>query len=220
MSGNSQNGGGGLSIETLVIASLSSLAAAYFIHTFWEGGAILGAAVTPVIVALVGESLRKPAQVVKARTGRTQEQEAVEPPPVVDPTLRAEDRFGIWEEQRPRMAARRKFHLGLAIATGLIAFAIAAFALTGAELVLGGASDGDKFRVIPGKQQKKDSGSSNSTTTTTTVPEETTPEEEPAPEETVPETVPPAETTPPQTQPTVPPETTPVPDPGTPTPIP
>ena len=210
MSGQKDNGGGGLSVETLLIASLSSLAAAYFIHTFWEGGAILGAAVTPVIVALVSESLRKPAQVVKARTGRTTEVTAIEPPPVV---TEREDKFGIWEDQK-QARPRRRLHWGLAIATGLAAFALAAFVLTGAELVFGGASDGDKFRVIPGSQQKKDSGGSDSSGKQ---PQETTPDEEqPAPEEQAPQTAPP-ETTPPEEAPeqqTVPEEQAPVPDPG------
>ena len=211
-----QDNGGGLSLQTLVIASLSSLAAALFLHKFWQGGAILGAALTPIIVALVSEALRKPAEVISAKTGRT----AVNPPPVVAPER--EDRFGIWEEQRKR----RPLHLKLALATGLVAFAVAAFLLTGAELVLGGASDSDRFRVLPGKQQKKDSGRDRDAPartepgqTTPARPEEdeeqeapptvtvTTPPEEEVPEEGTPpeEEVPPAQTAPAP----VPPETAP-----------
>ena len=217
MSDAKNDNGGGLSIETLAIASLSSLAAAFFIHTFWQGGAILGAAVTPVIVAIVSESLRKPAQVVKTRTGRTTEVTAVEPPPVVTPRAE-EDKFGIWEKQKPK---RRKIHLGLAIATGLIAFAIAAFLVTGAELVFGGASDSDRFRVLPGKQEKKDGGNDkDAPATTQPEEEEPAPDEEqpePAPEETVPQTVPPETEPPPEEpapeEPAVPPsgETVPMP---------
>ena len=206
---SSKRDNGGLSLQTLVIASLSSLAAALFIHKFWQGGAILGAAVTPVIVALVSEALRKPVDAVTAR--RT----TVEPPPVVAPER--EDRFGIWEEQKRR--PRRRLHVGLAVATGLVAFAIAAFFLTGAELVLGGASNSDKFRVIPGKQKK--GGSSERETPARTEPDQATPspgDEEEAPEETVPEdappeTAPPEETVPPEEE--VPPaETAPPVDPG------
>jgi len=212
------NSGGGLSLQTLAIASLSSLAAAFFIHKFWQGGAILGAAVTPVIVALVSEGLRKPVEVVTTRTGRTREQTAVNPPPVVTPR---EDKFGIWEEQK----AARPLHFKLALATGLVAFAIAAFFLTGAELVLGGASDGDKFRVLPGKQQKKDS-KNDSAPSTSTEPDEATPtpgEEEEAPP-TVTVTAPPEEEVPPPEEAPeeqVPPsETAPAPDPGATTPLP
>jgi hypothetical protein len=201
---------GGLSLQTLVIASLSSLAAALFIHEFWQGGAILGAAVTPVIVAIVSEALRKPAEVITARTGRT----VVNPPPVVG---EREDKFGIWEDQKPR----RRLHVGLAVATGLVAFAIAAFFLTGAELVLGGASDSDRFRVVPGKQERSDrgrGGDRDEPPATTQPQEEETPapeeQEDPAPETTPPPTAttpPPAQTTPPEEL--APPQTTPPPDP-------
>jgi hypothetical protein len=186
--------GGGLSVQTLVIASLSSLAAALFVHKFWQAGAIYGAAVTPVIVALVSEALNKPAQVISTRTGRTQ----VEPPPVVAQSRR-DDPYGIWEEQRK---PRRRLHVGLAVATGLVAFAIAAFFLTGAELVLGGASDTDRFRFVPGKQERKDSGGDRDAPAGTQ-PDETAPapEEEAPPEETTPEEQPPAETAPPETTP-------------------
>ncbi|HEX2084362.1 MAG TPA: hypothetical protein VHF89_01655 [Solirubrobacteraceae bacterium] len=204
--------GGGLSLQTLVIASLSSLAAALFIHEFWQGGAILGAAVTPVIVAIVSELLRKPADAFKGRTT------TVNPPPVVQPR---EDRYGIWEEQR-----RRPLHLKLALATGAVAFLIAAFFLTGAELVIGGADDSDRFRVLPGKQEQKDSRDRDrdsdapartapddsapapETTPEETTPEETTPEEVPPPEETTPEEEAPPEETVPTPEP---PATTPVP---------
>jgi hypothetical protein len=203
-----QDNGGGLSASTLAIASLSSLAAALVVHKFWQGGAIVGAAVTPVIVAIVSEALRKPVDAVKARTT------TVNPPPVVpDPATsqaRAprEDRFGIWEAPR-----KRRLHVGVAIATGLVAFAIAAFFLTGAELVLGGASDHDKFRVLPGKQEQRDRGDRDRDAPAQTqpdeedpapVPEETTPEEVPeetappeVPEETTPEEVPPETVVPP-----------------------
>ena len=212
------NSGGGLSLQTLVIASLSSLAAALFIHKFWQGGAILGAAVTPVIVALVSEGLRKPVEVVTTRTGRTREQTAVNPPPVVSPR---EDKFGIWEEQK----AARPLHFKLALATGLVAFAIAAFFLTGAELVLGGASDGDKFRVLPGKQQKKDSSSKDSSPSTQPEEAQPAPEEEGQAQPTVTVTAPPEEEVPPPEEEAPeeqapPSETTPVPDPGATTPVP
>jgi hypothetical protein len=191
------NQGGGLSLTTLLIASLSSLAAALVVHKFWQGGAILGAAVTPVIVAIVSEGLRKPVDAVKSRTT------TVNPPPVVE-TPR-DDRFGIWEEQRKR----RPLHVKLAVATGVVAFLIAAFFLTGAELVLGGASDSDRFRFVPGKQEQKDRRDRDET------PAATQPEEEPAPEETTPdeapETVVPTQPVPEETVPVPPAETTPPP---------
>ncbi|HEV2061457.1 MAG TPA: hypothetical protein VGR12_01285 [Solirubrobacteraceae bacterium] len=213
MSAKNEQKAGGLSLATLVIASCSSVAAALFIHKFWQGGAILGAAFTPIIVALVSEGLRKPVEAVKARTT------TVNPPPVApDPgeeqrsPRQREDKFGIWEDQQvPRK--RRPLHLKLALATGLAAFLIAAFFMTGAELVLGGASDSDRFRFVPGKQQKSERGERDrddapaqrqpeeqdgapapGATTPAEGPEEAVPEEtvpqETVPQETVPQTTP------------------------------
>lgn len=64
----------GLSIGTLVVTSLSSLAAALVVSRFWGAGTLIGAALTPIIVALVSEGLHRPARVVSharvTRTGR------------------------------------------------------------------------------------------------------------------------------------------------------
>lgn len=186
MGASKHDDGGGLSLQTLVIASLSSLAAALFVHEFWPGGAILGAAVTPVIVALVSEALRKPAQAITRR-------EPVNPPPVV---TQREDRFGIWEDQRPR----RRLHVWLAVVTGVAAFALAAVLLTGAELVLGGAGEGDRFRVVPGKQRDRGERDAPARTQPGEIPpaaeEEQAPEEEAPPATTPPTTEPPPPTTP------------------------
>lgn len=205
----------GLSLTTLLIASCSSVAAALFIHKFWQGGAILGAAFTPVIVALVSEGLRKPVEAVKTR-GTTVNPPPVAPDPADQRTPRErEDRFGIWEDQKaPR--TRRRIPVKLAVATGVAAFLIAAFFMTGAELVLGGATDSDRFRFVPGKQQKKDGdrrdrddapGATQPDEQEQPPPETTTPED--VPPETVPEEEVPEETVPP-------PETVPAPTPTTP----
>jgi hypothetical protein len=222
------SGGGGLSVTTLVIASVSSIAAAYVIHTFWTGGVILGAGLTPVIVAIVSESLKRPTQAItsireerKSRStvaqrmpGETQ----IAPPP----ELERPDPFGIWEDGRQKS----RFHwvkgrpLKIAVATGLLAFAIAAFVVTGADLVFGSGDGGDRLRIVPGTQQRSDRDRED--TTTTTQPAETTetaPEEVP-PAQTTPQTTttppqttttPPATTTPPPTTPVVPPEQQPAP---------
>jgi hypothetical protein len=202
-------GGGGLSATTLLIASLSSVAAAFVVHEFWQGGAILGAAVTPVIVAIVSEALRKPVDAVKARTGTT----TVNPPPVVE-SPRPDDRFGIWEEQR-----RRPLHLKIALATGVAAFLIAAFFLTGAELVLGGASDSDRFRYVPGKQEERDRRDRDAQPATTQQEEaDPAPDEEQEAQPTVTVTTPPEEEAPETAPEEVPPQET-VPEPGATTPV-
>ena len=188
----------GLSLQTLVIASLSSLAAAIVVHEFWQGGAIVGAAVTPVIVALVGEGLRRPVQVIQ--TTRTRRDVPVRDPGL-PPESRArpsEDRFGIWEAERPSWHERLSGkHLKIAIATGLVAFGIAAFFLTGAELVFGGGSGGDKFTIVPGKQRKHDNGDKSSEKTQTQTEPTGEEQSQTAPEQTVTVTTPPAEEQPP-----------------------
>lgn len=226
--------GGGLSVTTLAIASVSSVAAAIFIHKFWTGGAILGAGITPIIVAVVSEALKRPTaaitQVRASRTSREYEGDAtahVAPDPGA-PAPR-EDRFGIWEDEG-RKGGGLRWHrlrgkpLKLALATGALAFVIGAFALTGADLVFGGpGGGGDRFTVIPGKQQKSDDDDKTKTTTTQTTetvtqtqtvpaepdeaPTETTPQQVPTTPQTVPTTptVPPTATTPPAQ--TVPPPT-------------
>ena len=203
----------GLSAQTLAIASLASLAAAIVVHKIWQGGAIVGAAVTPVIVAVVSEALRKPAQVIQTtRTARTRG--AAPRDPGLPPATHArpsEDRFGIWEAERPPLRERlNRTHLKVAIATGLVAFAIVAFFLTGAELVFGGADSGDKFRIVPGTQEKRDRDTEKKQPAETeptdeeqsqTAPQGTVTVTTPAPEEqtpttTAPATTPPAATTP------------------------
>lgn len=51
-----------LQMETLVIASLASAAAALATSLVWRPGTILSAALTPVIVAFVSQMLQRPAQ--------------------------------------------------------------------------------------------------------------------------------------------------------------
>ena len=209
----------GLSVSTLVIASLSSIAAALVIHKFWTGGAILGAGLTPVIVAIVSESLKKPQRAIvarrQARTAQGPSATRVEPP--------QEDRFGIWDdERRSDFSWVRGRALKVAIATGVAAFLLGAFLLTGAELVFGGGGGGggDRLTVVPGRQSDRDADRES----TRTAPSEETqeaPEEQltqPPPEEvpTTPGTtpqappgaVPPAETQPAPETP-VPPQTVP-----------
>jgi len=212
-----------LSPSTLVIASVASAAAAIFIHEVWTGGAIVGAAITPVIVAIVSESLKKPTEKLSAVTARPARRGATRAPEPVEAQaveLQREDRFGIWEDEKRRgqqggsawHKLNRK-HLKIALATGALAFVVAVVALTAAELVFGGSvgSSGERttiFRGGGGREAEK------TTTTETTAPEETvtTPQEAPQTEP-----IPQDEQAPPATTPTTPPPTTapaPAPDSG------
>jgi hypothetical protein len=197
----------GISFQTLIIASVSSVAAAILVHEVWRGGAILGAAVTPVVVGIVGEALRRPVDRLSAvREGGRKLPAGREHDVPQASRARGDDPFGLWEDQRKRRS-RGKTWLTLGIVTGVIGFAVAAFLLTGSELVFGGSVAGSKRTTIFG-------GGGTHTTTQTTVETVTRTTTTP----TVTQTVPVApltqqQTTPtvPQTTPTVPPSAAPQP---------
>jgi hypothetical protein len=190
----------GLSITTLVIASCSSLVAAAVVSRVWGGGTLVGAAVTPVIVALVSEGLKKPATVISTvRETR---------PRRYDPV--AEGRRGVREgdlamasRTRPAPQRERSIHragrraprrpLILAVATGLVAFAIAAVLLTGSDLVLGRSVTGTGQRTTLFSGSSTDTKKKDKSDTTTTEKKTT-----------------PSDTTPTQTTPTTPTSTTPM----------
>jgi hypothetical protein len=56
-----------LSVMTLIIGSVSSAAAAVIVHELWRTGSIIGAAATPVLMTLIAEALRRPAERVTVR---------------------------------------------------------------------------------------------------------------------------------------------------------
>jgi hypothetical protein len=182
-------GGSGISFQTLAIASLSSLAAALVVHKVWGGGAIVGAAVTPVIVGIVGEALRHPVDRLAApRDGGRKlpaDREHDVPPASRE---RGDDPFGLWEADR-RRGSRGRTWLVLGLVTGVIGFAIAAFVLTGSELALGGSVSGGRKTTI--------FGGGHTTTTVQTVTQTTT---TPTVTQTVPSTTPQAQTVPTVTQ--------------------
>ena len=64
--------GSRISLETLIIASLASAAAAFAASRIWGTGTLISAAVTPVVVALVSEFLRRPVQTVAASASAKQ----------------------------------------------------------------------------------------------------------------------------------------------------
>ena len=213
---------GGLSMQSLLIASAASMAAAIVIHEVWRPGAILGAAVTPVIVALVSEALRKPVTRVSTLReqrglGRTTTQERRQAAPTA--AAPAEDRFGIWEAERREPWHRRldRRHARLALVTGVLAFAVGAFALTGAELVLGGnVGSGAKSTTLVGGKDERSSDGQDDTKDEQAVPSTTAPADEDGAPDAPATTVPPATTAPPATTPEpetpAPAPTDPVPD--------
>jgi hypothetical protein len=173
----------GLSIQTLAISALASVAAAVITATFWQKGTLIATAMTPVIVSVVSEALRRPAEVIKVRTTTTRRGGGpvrFEPLPPGEreaaPAMRSDDPFGLRAPARSRV--RMRHHWKLAVATGLAAFAVAAVALTGSELVFGGpaTSDNGRTTLFGGRSSRNDA-----TPTPTATPTETkTPEEEEA----------------------------------------
>ncbi len=82
----------GISVKTLVIASISSAAAALLTSLFWESGTVFSAAVTPVLVTLLGQALAKPAEAVsRVRPTRFVSSAAASRTPVGTPAGRGAD---------------------------------------------------------------------------------------------------------------------------------
>jgi hypothetical protein len=155
-----RNGGEGLSIQTLVLSAASSVAAATIVPLFWEKGTVIATAMTPVIVALVTEALRKPTTVIATAAPRVatrrrrpgERPRAVEAPPPAEPRggVSPEDPYGL-------RRAQRRPHWRIALVTGLLAFGLAAAAVTASELALfGGSVSGERGRttIFGGKDRK------------------------------------------------------------------
>lgn len=178
---------GGLSVTTLLVASGSAAAAAVIVPLFWERGSLVAAAITPIIVALTSEGLKKPVEKIPT-VGvwrRTPQGTAVRQPggrdfEVHDPEeerlevdpAQADDPFGLREPERTGFFTRRR--VVLALVTGLLAFGIAAVVVTASELAIFGDSVSRQHRTtfFGGK-------SSDATPTPTATPT-ATPEDEDA----------------------------------------
>jgi hypothetical protein len=146
---------GGLSVLTLVVASASAAAAALVVPLLWAGGGVVAAAITPVIVTLVSESIKRPVTKVQEAGvwRRTPQGTAVRQPAgrdfepadpeeeriEVDPR-QPDDPFGLYETERGGGGFFTRRKVIIALVTGLIAFAIAAVVVTAGELTFGDSS--------------------------------------------------------------------------------
>jgi hypothetical protein len=101
-----------LSPADLVIASVSSAAAAVIVHALWKPGTVIAAALTPILMSLFAEALRRPAELVRVRT---------------DSGASARATVEV-------VGSRRRW--GRAVVIGLAAFGLGAAGLTAAEVVL------------------------------------------------------------------------------------
>jgi hypothetical protein len=165
----------GLRLSTLVIAAIASGAAAVIVSTFWTRGTILASAMTPVVVALVSEMLRKPVESDLVRKPLRVARSAVTSnvPVTFDRGHRVDQpadegaaapdvRIYSTGSNRARTKPHRNLRLKVAIGTGLAAFAIAVAVLTLPELVFGGSVAGHRSTTYFGG---KSSGSSSSSDT-------------------------------------------------------
>lgn len=169
------NDRGSLHLATLVIASAASATAAIVTSRVWGPGTFITAALTPVIVAFVTEALRRPSDKVAERVSVVRERRAGDPmPPTVPETAseaRLDERVGpAYDEQvgrapqpqapegRPyRTYAEpppRRLPVAIAVTTGLLAFLVAAAALTLPELLAGDSVTGrDRTTLFGGESR-------------------------------------------------------------------
>jgi hypothetical protein len=192
---------GTLSLQTLVIASIASAVAAVATSQFWEGGKVVTAAITPVIVTIVSELLHRPTERIRT-VATTRRQPAATARPSAerfDPRRLRETPPGRTPDDVRVYRPRRRLNLKVALVTGAIAFAVAVLALTVPELITGSSVSGG------GRDTTFFSGgnSSKRKTEEKPAPVETSPDEkqtETDPEQKLPGE-PPTETQPQQTQP-------------------
>jgi len=155
----------GLSLHTLLIAGAASAAAAFIIPFLWRPGTLFAAAMTPIIVALVTEGLKRPTETVKsvraARRTPTQahpvdvEFDPLAPPPPDDlAALPATATRRTVSSSRGFRLTPRQWKLGLA--TGALAFVLAVAFVTASELVageqVGGSGNPTTFFSDDGRQ--------------------------------------------------------------------
>jgi hypothetical protein len=148
---------GGLSAKTLLIAGAASAVAAFVIPMLWRPGTVFAAAMTPIIVALVTEMLRRPVETVSSvRVRRTARGTAILDPPPEEPfdplAPPSAEELAVLPERTPPPAVHRRRPLSArqwkaALATGMVAFAGVAAVLTASELVAGDAVSGGSART-------------------------------------------------------------------------
>jgi hypothetical protein len=185
----------GIDLTTLFLSAVASAAAAYITSKIWAPGTLFSAAMSPVIVALVKEGLRKPTEVVanvvptvvpaSTRWSRSSASEPglivdgePEPEPQVDPdaphvvlppVVAAET-----GPVRVYSTRGRKLRWRLAVVTGLLGFAICVVLYTVPELISGKSiGRGGGATTLWGGHRNHTKKSTTTTQTTTTTPTST-----------------------------------------------
>jgi hypothetical protein len=187
----------GIDLTTLFLSAVASASAAYITSKIWAAGTLFSAAMSPVIVALVKEGLRKPTEavasvapkVVPASTrwsrasadepglvvdGESQPAPRVDPdaPHVVLPPVVAAETGPV----RVYSTRARKLRWRLAVITGLLGFAICVVLYTVPELISGKSiGRGGNATTLWGGHRHHTKKSTTQTTPTTSTSTETTP---------------------------------------------
>ncbi|HWT23678.1 MAG TPA: hypothetical protein VN213_09240 [Solirubrobacteraceae bacterium] len=202
MSNGGKDDGGGLSVKTLLIAGAASAITAVIGPLLWRPGTLIAAALTPIIVALVTEALKKPVDTVTAVTtrktsdrlagvravGTRTPRDAEETfDPLAPPTAEDLARLNAPAPpppsiQRRRFLTPRQWKIG--IVTGLVAFLGAAAVVTASELAIFGdsvTSKRERTSLFGGRGSRAEP---TPTPTPTATPGERTPTPTPTPTET------------------------------------
>lgn len=159
-SGAPQAGGGkgqpdaqqrrGLSLATLIVAAFASGTAAVLSSLFWSTGTVISAAITPVIVTLIRETLQRPANRI-ADASKSKLASTITPAKPLSPpgrpswlkrlslSSRGGERNAAQSAPYTRVYGRRAINPKRVLITAGLAFVTAAVVLTLAELVFGGA---------------------------------------------------------------------------------
>jgi hypothetical protein len=177
-----QQGGEGLSLQTLAIAALAAGCAAVLTSYFWQRGTLISAAMTPVIVAVVSEVLKRPATTMRraARTARTptpaRRERSRERVPLAHGAARELPAprepaapMSTYKVYRSEGAARPRFgriHWKIVLATAGAAFVIAVGALTLPELLFGSSVSGSQSTTFFGGPSRSHSTSTKDKTKT------------------------------------------------------
>ena len=211
-------------MRTLVIASAASAAAAAVTSQLWIRGTWIAAAVTPVLVTIVSELLDRPsARIARAMTSDSPALPA-SARPAPEPETREVDAprtaagpgpdgppVRVYRQPPPR-SPRRRFAVGLVLATAGIAFVIGVTVFTATELLAGESigKSGGRTTLLSSDKSDSEPDAEQRDRTRTETGERTTPDR-PETQPTTPDRPETQPTTPdrPETQPTTPEETTP-----------
>jgi hypothetical protein len=205
----------GIDLTTLVLSAIASAAAAYITSKIWAPGTLFSAAMSPVIVALVKEGLRKPTEVVTsavpvlarpAAFGRTSNgARVVEPLPDdlgehleagAPPAYPPPEPGAAAGPVRVYSTRGRRLRWRLAVLTGLLGFGVCVVLYTVPEIISGKSISGSGRSTTLFSPKKHHSTSSPAqtqtqpqTTGTTTAPKTTPQQTSTQPTETVTQTV-------------------------------